>query len=212
MLLGAAWAMDPLRRPAPRWLGWLGWASLWGTATGLAVAAAILPWVADGVVMPVSLLALPVAVLAAWGVTRLARGGQWARAGLAAAILSVPLYAVVLGGVLPGLRAPWVSPRIAALLAAEGTPPQRFGIAGYHEPSVVFAAGTATRLLTGGADAARFLAEAPGRVAAVEARELPRFEVEAASLGLRTAAIGRVEGFNLVRGRRVSVVLLRPLT
>ncbi|WP_426955307.1 phospholipid carrier-dependent glycosyltransferase [Muricoccus radiodurans] len=211
LLLAAAWATDPLRRPAPRWLGWLGWAALYGTAIGLAVAAIALPWAADRTVRPVSLLMVPAVALLLWAVTRFVRAGDWARGGLAAAILSIPLYAIVLGGVLPGLSAPWVSPRVAALLAATGTSANRFGIAGYHEPSMMFAAGTATTWLENGAAAARFLTEAPDRVAGVEAREVPRFEAEAARLGLRTAALGRVDGFNYVRGRRVSVILLRPL-
>jgi 4-amino-4-deoxy-L-arabinose transferase-like glycosyltransferase len=210
-LLAAAWAIDPLHRPAPRWLAWLGWASLWGTAIGLLAGALVLPVLADGTVPWIGLLAIPAVALLLWGVTRAARAGEWGRAGLAAAILSVPLYWVVLEGVLPRLQAPWAAPRVAALLAESGTPASRFGIAGFHEPSMVFSAGTATTLLTDGEEAARFLAAAPGRVVGVEAREETRFAAEAASLGLRTEALGRVEGFNYVRGRHVAITLLRLL-
>jgi 4-amino-4-deoxy-L-arabinose transferase-like glycosyltransferase len=208
-LLGAAWACDPLRRVGPRWLGWLGWAALFGTGIGLAVASVALPLVADGRVSPVGLLAVPVVGVLLWAVWRAARVGEWARAGLVAVLLAVPLYWVVLGGVLPHLAAPWVSPRIAALVAAEGVPAERFGIAGFHEPSVVFEVGTATRLLTNGVEAARFLAGAPDRVVAVEGREVARFQGEADLLGLRARAVGRTEGFNYVRGRRVAVTLFR---
>jgi hypothetical protein len=209
LLLGAAWACDPLRKPAPRWLAWLGWASLFGTGIGLAIGAVALPLVADGRLAPAGVLVLPVVGLMLWAVLRAARLGEWARGGLLAALLAVPLYGLVLGGVLPGLTAPWVSPRIAAMVAAEGVPAERFGIAGYHEPSVVFAAGTATRLLTDGTEAARFLAGGPERLAAVESREFARFEAAAASAGLRPRAVGRVEGFNYVRGRRVAITLFR---
>ncbi|HEY8611785.1 MAG TPA: glycosyltransferase family 39 protein, partial [Roseomonas sp.] len=209
LLLGAAWACDPLRKKAPHWLAWLGWAALFGTGIGLAIGAVALPVLADGRVSPAGLLAVPVVGLLLWAVLRAARIGEWARAGLSAAILAVPLYWVVLGGVLPHLVAPWVSPRVAALVAAEGVPAERFGIAGFHEPSMVFAAGTATRLLANGTEAARFLAGEPDRVVAVEGREVPRFEAEAASIGLRPRAVGRVEGFNYVRGRRVAVTLFR---
>jgi 4-amino-4-deoxy-L-arabinose transferase-like glycosyltransferase len=209
LLLGAAWACDPLRRSAPRWLAWLGWAALFGTAIGLAAGAVALPIFADGRISPVGLLAVPVVAAMLWAVSRAARDGEWARAGLLGAILSVPLYWGVLGGVLPHLTAPWVSPRVAALVAAEGVPADRFGIAGFHEPSVVFATGTATRLLADGAEAARFLAAAPDRVVAVEGREVPRFEAEGAAIGLRPRAVGRVEGLNYVRGRRVAITLFR---
>ncbi|WP_241667225.1 ArnT family glycosyltransferase [Muricoccus nepalensis] len=209
LLLGAAWACDPLRRPVPRWLAGIGWVALVGTALGLAGLAVGLPVAADGALKPVSLLAPPLAALLLVAVRRAAREGDWARAGLSAAILAVPLYAVVLEGVLPRLTAPWVSTRVAAMVAAEGVPAERFGITGFHEPSLVFAAGTATHLLTGGADAARFLSEGPGRVVAVEGREVPRFEAALAALGLRQHAVGRVEGFNYVRGRRVAIVLFR---
>ena len=209
LLLGAAWACDPLRRPAPRPLAWLGWAALFGTAIGLAGLAVALPLVADRRLDPVGLLAIPGAALILWAVLRAAREGAWARAGLSAAILAVPLYWVVLEGVLPRLTAPWVSTRVAAMVAAEGVPAERFGITGYHEPSVVFDTGTATHLLKDGAEAARFLAEGPGRVVAVESREEGRFEAALAALGLRQQAVGRVEGFNYVRGRRVAIVLFR---
>jgi hypothetical protein len=209
LLLGAAWACDPLRKPAPRWLAWLGWLALFGTAIGLAIGAVALPIAADGRIAPIGLLAPLAAALLLWAVARAARAGEWARAGLSAAILGIPLYAVVLGGVLPNLTAPWVSPRLAAMLRAEGVPADRFGVAGFHEPSLVFEAGTATRLLTNGTEAARFLVAAPDRVVAVEGREVPRFEAEAAATGLRARAVGRVEGFNYVRGRRVAITLFR---
>jgi 4-amino-4-deoxy-L-arabinose transferase-like glycosyltransferase len=208
-LLGAAWACDPLRQSAPRWLAWIGWAALYGTGIGLAIGAVALPVVADGRVSIPGLLAVPVIGLLLWATTRAARAGEWARAGLSAAVLAVPLYWVVLGGVLPHLTAPWVSTRVGTLVAAEGVPASRFGITGFHEPSLVFAVGTETRLLTTGADAARFLAGGAGRLVAVEGRELPRFEAEAAAIGLHPHAVGRVEGFNYVRGRHVAIVLFR---
>ncbi|MBB5695683.1 phospholipid carrier-dependent glycosyltransferase [Muricoccus pecuniae] len=209
LLLAAAWACDPLRRPAPRWLGWIGWGALFGTGIGLAIGAVGLPLLADGRLLPAGLLAVLAIGLMLWSVTRAARAGEWARAGLLSALLAVPLFWSALGGVLPHLTAPWVSPRIAALVAAEGVPAERFGIAGYHEPSVVFATGTATRLLGTGAAAAGFLAGGPDRVVAVEGRETARFEAEAAAIGLRPRAVGRVEGFNYVRGRQVAVTLFR---
>ncbi|WP_376099318.1 ArnT family glycosyltransferase [Roseomonas sp. CCTCC AB2023176] len=206
-LLAGAWATDPLHRAAPRWLAWLGWASLWGTGIGLAVACIALPVVADRALLPTSLLALPAAALLLWGVTTAIRDAAWPRAVLAAALLSVPLYWVVLEGTLPHLRAPWVSTRVAALAAANGVPPERLGITGYHEPSMLFATGAALNLIQDGEGAARFLAGAPGRAVAVEGRQAERFRAEAARIGLSPRAIGATDGFNYVRGRRVAITL-----
>jgi hypothetical protein len=111
--------------------------------------------------------------------------------------------------VLPRLTAPWLSPRIEALVRAAdpAITDERFGIAGYHEPSLMFALGAEIRLLGNGADAARFLAEAPGRLAAVSNREERRFREEAAALGLTPRDHGMVEGFNYSRGRRMAIVV-----
>jgi 4-amino-4-deoxy-L-arabinose transferase-like glycosyltransferase len=196
MLLAAHWALDPLRKAPPRWLSWLALFGLAATAVGLAAAAVALPVLADNRVSPVALLALPAAGLLAWVVVRAVRDGQPARAGLLAVVLAIPLQAVILEGVLPRLTAPWLSPRIEALVRAAdpAITDERFGIAGYHEPSLMFALGAEIRLLGNGAEAARFLAEAPGRLAAVSNREERRFREEAAAIGLTPRDHGMVEG------------------
>ncbi|MFC4169499.1 ArnT family glycosyltransferase [Teichococcus aestuarii] len=212
MLLAAAWAMDPLRRPAPRWLAMLGLGLLWLVALALGVAAAVLPWLADRRVDPVALLVLPATLLLAWGVTRLLRGGTPARAALLGAFLAVPVYGLVLGGVLPRLEAPWVGPRLAAALAQAaptGDVQGEFGITGYHEPSMVFATGTGTALLRDGVAAAAFLGAEPGRTAAVGERELAGFRAAAGQAGLNLREIGSVDGYNYTRGRRLTLHLFQ---
>ncbi|MBO1075218.1 glycosyltransferase family 39 protein [Roseomonas marmotae] len=211
MLLGAAWAMDPLRRPAPRWLRGLGIFALVLGAGGLGIASGLLPWLADRRIDPLALLGIPAAALFLWVVLAEIRRGALARAGLAAAFLAIPIYAVALGGVLPRLTAPWVAPRMAALLAerAPGLPPAQFGVAGYHEPSQLFATGTGTVLLRNGAAAAAFLAEAPGRFAAVGDRDLAAFQAAARELGLVPQEEGMVEGYNYTRGRHIVLRLFR---
>ncbi|ONG46199.1 dolichyl-phosphate-mannose-protein mannosyltransferase [Pseudoroseomonas deserti] len=212
MLLGAAWAMDPLRRPAPRWLAWLGAGLLSVVAVALGVAAGVLPWLADHRIDPLSLLVLPFALLLLWAVFACLRDNAPGRAALAAAVLAVPIYAGVLGGLLPRLEAPWIGPRVAQTLAAQGlTPPggEGFGIVGYHEPSLVFATGTRTALLRDGTAAADYLAAAPGRVVAIGDRDLARFQAEAARLDLAPQPVGEVAGYNYTRGRRLVLRLFR---
>uniref|UniRef100_UPI0022EBA0BC ArnT family glycosyltransferase n=1 Tax=Falsiroseomonas oryzae TaxID=2766473 RepID=UPI0022EBA0BC len=84
MLLAAHWAMDPLRREPPRWLHALSLLALFGVAAGLAIAAVALPFLADGRISPVAMLAVPAAAALAVVAWRALRAGQPARAGLLA--------------------------------------------------------------------------------------------------------------------------------
>ena len=211
MLLGAAWAMDPLRHMPPRWwqrvmLGLLGLVAL-----GLGAAALAACWVMLREPFGGGLLVLPLAALLVWVVAGSARRGAWGRAGLLGALLAVPLYAAVLEAVVPRLEPLWIAPRLAATLAARapGLAPGAFGITGYSEPSVLFATGGETKLLRTGTDAAQFLAGGPGRVVAVGNRAESDFQHEAATLALSVQQIGQVTGFNYTRGRWITLMLFR---
>ncbi|PZW50347.1 hypothetical protein C8P66_10235 [Humitalea rosea] len=209
MLLAGGWAMDPLRRPAPRWLFWLAAAALCGTVAGLALAAPVLFWLADGGADLWSFLLLPVAAAMIWVVMRFARAGAFARAGLAAVLFAVPVYWLVLGAVLPRLYAPWISPHVAALLerSAPGVTAGDFGVLGYAEPSLIFAIGRELHLLRDAPGAVAFLEGAPGRVVAVADRQEAAFRTAAA--GLRLRELGQVSGYQYVRGRPVVLILYR---
>jgi hypothetical protein len=207
MLLAAAWATNPLRREPPRWLHWFSVLAHVATGIGLALAAVALPVLADGDFSIVALLALPCIAALVLLTLRALREGEPARAALLSVMLAVPLNWVVLEGVLPRLTAPWLSPRLAALVAEArpGLPDRAFGITGYHEPSLLFAMGGGIGLLGDGAAAARFLADAPGRLVAVADRQEAAFHAEAAARGLRLRDFGTVDGFNYSRGRRVAI-------
>ena len=212
MLLGAAWALHPLRGVPPRWLRALAWVALAGVAAGLplaALAAAI--WLSPAA-LPGALLAVPAAAALGWVTLRAWRQRAWGRAGFAAVLLAVPLYAAVLEGVAPRLAPLWIAPRLAAALAqaAPGLDGAAFGITGHAEPSVQFAIGEGTALLRRGEDAARFLAAAPARhVVAVGDRAIADFRREAAAIGLAPREVGSVSGFNYTRGRWVTLTLFR---
>jgi hypothetical protein len=207
MLLAAAWATNPLRREPPRWLHFFSVFALAATGIGLALAAVALPVLADGAFSAIALLGLPAVTALVLFALRALREGEPARAGLLAVLLAVPLNWVVLEGVLPRLTAPWLSPRLAALAqqARPGVPDRAFGVAGYHEPSLLFAMGGGIALLGDGAAAARFLAEQPGRVVAVAERQEAAFRAEAATRGLALREHGVVAGFNYSRGRSVAI-------
>ena len=211
MLLGARWAMDPLRQEAPAWMRWLGIAALAGVAVGLPAVFLGAAFYVERRVEILALAGIAAGVFMAWALLRMARDGHWGRAALAGAILAVPVYASVMEGVIPRLQAVWLSPRLAAQVAAvaPGLPADRFGVVGHHEPSLQFAMGGGIRLLRDGPAAAAFLAEAPGRIAAVNDRQEAAFRASVAERGLTVRDLGSVSGLNYVRGRWVTMSLFK---
>jgi 4-amino-4-deoxy-L-arabinose transferase-like glycosyltransferase len=211
MLLGARWAMDPLRQAPPRWLHWLANAALGGVAVGLPLLAGYAVLHVEGRVEPFAVVGLAAGIGMTWALLRMGRRAQWGRAALAASILAVPLYASVLEGVFPRLQAVWLSSRLAAQVSAvaPGLPARDFGVVGHHEPSLQFAMGGDIRLLRDGAAAAAFLAGGPGRIVAVNDRQEAAFRRDAAERGLALRALGTVTGLNYVRGRWVAMSLFK---
>ena len=108
----------------------------------------------------------------------------------------------------PRLSQLWVSERLAALVAkdrqASDPPPM---LAGYEEPSLMFALGADT-VLTDGRGAAELGAN-KGGLALVEDGERPRFLARLAELEDSAAAVDDLSGFNYSRGRPVHVTLYR---
>jgi 4-amino-4-deoxy-L-arabinose transferase-like glycosyltransferase len=211
MLLAAAWALDPLRRPTPRWLAALGWLALGGVALGLPIAAMAAAFYAERRVDIFGLIGLGFGVALFLLLWRAARAGHWARAALLGTVLSVPVYAAVLEGIIPRLQSVWVSPRLAAEVRAiaPGLLDRDFGVVGYHEPSLQFALGGGIALLRDGAAAAAFLAEKPGRVVAVSHRQEAAFRTAAAERGITPRDVGSVTGLNYVRGRWLTLLIFK---
>lgn len=211
MLLAAAWAMDPLRRPPSRWMALAARVAVAAVAFGLALVAALLPWLATGHEPWWALLALPCAALLAALVWRAMARGAWARAALLGVAAAIPLYASVMQLTFPRLDAIWIAPRLQAALreVAPNLPPSLFGITSHAEPSTLFALGGEIRFLRRGEDAARFLRDGPGRVVAVGDRALDDFRREAAALALAPREAGTVSGFNYTRGRALTLHLFK---
>ncbi|MBL6456481.1 glycosyltransferase family 39 protein [Belnapia sp. T6] len=211
MLLGAAWAMDPVRGQPGRWWRRAGIAALVLVAAGLAVAALAAPWQLERRLLPGGLIALPAAAALIYLLLRVGRQRAWGRAGLLGALLAIPLYAAVLEGVAPRLAALWIAPRLADAVAASapGLPAGQIGVTGYSEPSLLFSLGQDVRLLRTGMDAAQFLAGGPGRVVAVGNRAEADFRRQAATLSLAPQELASVTGFNYSRGRWVTLLLFR---
>jgi len=79
---------------------------------------------------------------------------------------------------------------------------------GYEEPSLVFLAGTATRL-TGAAGAADFLRQGSCRFAFIEARQERAFALRAEAIGLRYDRGPRIEGFNISNGQAITIAVFQ---
>jgi len=211
MLLGAVWAMDPLRTEPRVWLRWAAKLTVSSVAFGIGIVALAVPWFVTGHEPLGALLALPCAALLVWLVWREMDRAHWARAAALGVVAAIPLYTSIMQLTFPRIEALWIAPRLEAVLAREapGLNPANFGITGHAEPSTLFHIGGDLRLLRRGEDAARFLGEAPGRVVAVGNRAQDDFTREAASLGLSAALIGEVSGFNYTRGRPITLRLFR---
>lgn len=212
-LLCAAALGQPSAAISPRWVRWPGWA-LSGLAllTGVILAAAFaaLAPVADARFAPagpVAAAGAAVAITAAWRLTL--RPRPLAPRGTGALVLgAVVMHGAAFGALFPGLQAPWISARLGDAVAAYDVPPQRIALAGYTEPSAVLELGTAVRLLDA-KRAAAAMAAAEIDIAVIAERADPAFVGALGAAGAGVVAFERVQGFNLGKGRRVTLYLYR---
>ena len=126
---------------------------------------------------------------------------------LAAGFAYWPAYTQV----LPSLSDLWVSSRLSEAAAAHTpstcTRPARLVTAGYGEPSLIFLAGTDTAAVGAEAAVPLLMADPTCTLAAIEARQWPKFE--AALAGQLTETLTTIDGLNYSKGKRVSLRLVR---
>ncbi|MDP1630920.1 MAG: glycosyltransferase family 39 protein [Caulobacter sp.] len=141
----------------------------------------------------------------------LVRQATWA-AVATAGIGGVLAHAAFFGQLAPRLEPLWLSQRVAMAMTStglaprEGVAPGPVEVAGYAEPSLVFALGTRTGL--GGPDEA-VAAIAAGRPAVVEAREAARFKAAMAAAGLSPRPAGTISGVDYSNGDEMKLTLYR---
>jgi 4-amino-4-deoxy-L-arabinose transferase-like glycosyltransferase len=128
---------------------------------------------------------------------------------LRAATAAILIWWGLFGLTLPSIRQLFPANELAKYVRFTGacTSPQ-IATAGYHEPSLVFLAGTGLKH-TDGAGAADFLKDGGCRFAFVEARQERSFALRAQALGVRYAKVARVDGINISGGRRIAVAIFR---
>ncbi|HWC63633.1 MAG TPA: glycosyltransferase family 39 protein [Rhizomicrobium sp.] len=213
VLLAALWLLTPRNKEAEGWRRFLPWVGALQFLIGLSALAAapILSLRYAGAAPPLNwplVTAVAVAVLAGLVSLILFLTGKRLSALVASFATAAILTLTLTAWVGPGLDQLWISQRLAALVAkdreASDPPPM---LAGYQEPSLVFALGWNVSL-TDGRGAADQGAKTGG-LALVDDQERPSFLARLAELEANASAVDDLSGFNYSRGRSVHVTLYR---
>jgi 4-amino-4-deoxy-L-arabinose transferase-like glycosyltransferase len=204
-LLAARWMLRPPDRTGL--LARLATGLAIGLASLIGLAGAALPFVVQPGLSDLDLLGVPVlavSVLLVWLLWRIWPDPR--RAALRMLGAAPLLYVSLFGIELPLLRPLWIAPQVTAALRARGQ--AQFGELGFAEPSLMFLAGTQTRLFGNPSDAASFLAASPDHVLLVNNRDLAALTARLRADGTVAAPFSVVTGYNYSRGRSVALTLL----
>jgi 4-amino-4-deoxy-L-arabinose transferase-like glycosyltransferase len=126
------------------------------------------------------------------------------RAVAAAVLIAIAIF----GFIVPGLSYLFPSPALARVLRDSGCAQAEAAAVGYQEPSLVFLAGTETRL-TDSAGAAEFLRGGECRFAFIEQRQEKNFAQRAEAIGLRYIRGPRIEAMNISTGQTIAIAVYR---
>jgi 4-amino-4-deoxy-L-arabinose transferase-like glycosyltransferase len=191
-----------------RWVARI-YAAVW-LMVGLALAAAgpVLLWILERTISPMPVLAgaavIPLVAAAVWFVWREFPARALACAGMAALLVLVSAYAFV----LPNLRTVWLSPRIAAAVAAVRPCPDSIVASGsFAEPSLVFLLGKETRLVNATAAADYLLGHQACGLALIGSKDAPPFLQRMAAGAVTPRALTQISGINYSTGKRLDLTL-----
>ncbi len=129
---------------------------------------------------------------------------SFVRASAAAALMAFGNYAVV----VPSLVPVFPSVTFADVLRHSSCEHPVAASVGYEEPSLVFLAGTSTRL-TDASSAADFLRQGGCRFAFVDTHQERAFALRAEAVGLRYKREPKIEAFNFSNGQQFTVAVFR---
>ncbi len=207
ILLAMAWALTSAEAAATALTRWQVW--LWRlTVAGFAVVGVALAVLSAGAAPYLigtfsvwGLLAAVLLLAAAWFGSGIGSEPTFKGSILPATLASAAAFALLTTAVVPALKPVWLSPQLAETFAAVKTcPDSRLIVVGYHEPSLVFLAGTDT-LLTDPQGAAEALAADPAcDVAVIDESGLPAFAAALPGGIGAVEALGVVEGVNYSKG------------
>ena len=119
-------------------------------------------------------------------------------------LLAIGVFSIT----LPWLKPVFPSVTLANILHSANCKDPVAASAGYEEPSLVFLAGTDTRL-TDASSAADFLLQGSCRFAFIEVHQERTFALRAEAIGLRYQRGPNVEGYNISRGQRISIAVFQ---
>jgi 4-amino-4-deoxy-L-arabinose transferase-like glycosyltransferase len=124
-----------------------------------------------------------------------------------AVLMAIGIYAIV----VPSLEPVFPAVALADILREAPCPAPLAASAGYEEPSLVFLAGTKTRL-TDAAGAADFLLGGGCRFAFVDARQQRAFALRAEAIGLRYNRGPLFDGYDISTGKAVSIAVFQTMS
>jgi 4-amino-4-deoxy-L-arabinose transferase-like glycosyltransferase len=189
---------------------WLMRGTMWWFILSVAVALALIA-LQIGIGQRLGLLAWPFAAAAvvfslfAWQLYRIdGAEASLLRAAGASIMLSFAAY----GATFPAIASLFPSVGLANYVRGANCPDPGVVTAGFHEPSLVFLAGTDIHQGMG-STAADFLNGGPCRFAFVDSRQERSFVQRADAIGLRYAQGPRIEGFNINGGLAVTIAVYR---
>ena len=128
------------------------------------------------------------------------------RAITSAIVTSAAIFALI----IPALSPLFPSPVLARVLRDSGCVAPEAAAVGYQEPSLVFLAGTATRL-TDTLGAAEFLRGGECRFAFIEVHQEKSFAQRAEAIGLRYSGGPRIEAINVSTGQPITIAVFRSV-
>lgn len=192
-----------------RWVGRVYGVAWLLVGLALAMAGPVLLWVlqrrVDAGPILAGLAGAALLVLGARAALRSRPRRAIAWSGAAALVLFTSAYALV----LPNLAVIWLSPRIAAAVAAvRPCPDSVLASASYSEPSLVFEVGRNTLLVDAAAAAADHLAARRScGLALIGGREQAAFHARMQELGIAPRALAQVAGINYSTGRQLDLTI-----
>jgi len=191
-----------------RWVGRVYGAAWLLIGVALGVAGPALLWVLERRIdaLPISagLVSAGLVAAAGWMAWRREPRPAMALAGASALVLFASAYALV----LPNLATIWLSPRIAAAVAAvRPCPDSVLASSSYSEPSLVFEVGKDTRLVNAAAAADFLASHAACGLALIGVREEPAFQARMRVLGVTPRALAEVDGIDYSTGRRLDLTI-----
>ena len=126
------------------------------------------------------------------------------RATISGVLLAIGVFSIT----LPWLKPVFPSVTLANILHNANCKDPVAASAGFEEPSLVFLAGTDTRL-TDASSAADFLLKGSCRFAFIDVHLERTFALRAEAIGLRYERGPNVEGYNISRGQRINIAVFQ---